>query len=322
MKIVLSSGHGKHIRGASGIIDEVDEARKVVDQVAIDLAELGVDVTTYHDDISDDQSENLNRIVDFHNAQGPHDWDVSVHFNAYEPTDEPMGCEVLHAGSHGTMASDVSATMAFVAGFIDRGAKVREDLFFLNSTNEPAILIETCFVDSSADVGQYQNFFGAICSAIAETLAGETREEVERPEQPMNTVRFYGKCSHFGGPDDMGVDADEGLAFIYSYEQAPHLFLREQPPGTSGLARRLDPEVYYVACRWDYYSTPKDMLDDKDKLALVRAKNGETRLAWPSDWGPHEDTGRAADISPGLMDSLEIDTDDEIEVIYPIIVER
>src|SRR3974390_3877046 len=119
MKIVISSGHGKHIRGASGLIDEVDEARKVVDQVAIELAELGVDVVTYHDDVSDDQTENLNRIVDVHNAQGPHDWDVSVHFNAYEPTDEPMGCEVLHAG-HDAMAADISATMAFVAGFIDR----------------------------------------------------------------------------------------------------------------------------------------------------------------------------------------------------------
>ena len=29
--IVLSSGHGKYVRGASGIIDEVDEARRVVD---------------------------------------------------------------------------------------------------------------------------------------------------------------------------------------------------------------------------------------------------------------------------------------------------
>ena len=29
--IVISSGHGLKVRGASGIIDEVDEARKVVD---------------------------------------------------------------------------------------------------------------------------------------------------------------------------------------------------------------------------------------------------------------------------------------------------
>ena len=28
-RIVISSGHGKYVRGASGIIDEVDEARRV-----------------------------------------------------------------------------------------------------------------------------------------------------------------------------------------------------------------------------------------------------------------------------------------------------
>ena len=29
--IIISSGHGKYIRGASGYLDEVDEARRVVD---------------------------------------------------------------------------------------------------------------------------------------------------------------------------------------------------------------------------------------------------------------------------------------------------
>ena len=59
MKVVISSGHGKHIRGASGYIDEVDEARKVVETVADYLRENDVEVTTYHDNVSDDQSENL-----------------------------------------------------------------------------------------------------------------------------------------------------------------------------------------------------------------------------------------------------------------------
>jgi hypothetical protein len=99
---------------------------------------------------------------------------------------------------------------------------------------------------------------------------------------------------------------------------ATHLFLPEQPPGTTGLARRLDPTQFYVACRWDYETTPKDMLADQDIRALVRAKKtGRHFLAHPADWGPHEDTDRAADISPGLMAALGIETDDEIEVIYP-----
>ena len=33
--IIISSGHGLKVRGASGILDEVDEARKVVETVAV-----------------------------------------------------------------------------------------------------------------------------------------------------------------------------------------------------------------------------------------------------------------------------------------------
>ena len=60
------------------------------------------------------------------------------------------------------------------------------------------------------------------------------------------------------------------------------------------------------------------MLASHDKMALVRAKHsGRTALAWPADWGPHENTNRAADLSPALMAQLELETDDEVEVIYP-----
>jgi hypothetical protein len=132
-------------------------------------------------------------------------------------------------------------------------------------------------------------------------------------------VTFTGTCSSFGGPDDEGVSPDEGLAFFYELDDAPHLFLDEQPEGTTGLARRLDPQLYYVACRWDYDITPKDMLADATKFALVSAvKTGRSFLAWPADWGPHIDTNRAADISPGLMQALGITTDDEVRVIYPV----
>jgi len=81
--IVISSGHGKKIRGASGYLDEVDEARRVVEKVATYLRSAGVTTTVFHDDVSTTQSDNLNRIVNFHNAQPSHDLDVSVHFNAY-----------------------------------------------------------------------------------------------------------------------------------------------------------------------------------------------------------------------------------------------
>jgi hypothetical protein len=112
------------------------------------------------------------------------------------------------------------------------------------------------------------------------------------------------------------VSPSEGLAFIYEYEQRPDLFLPSQPPHTSGLARRLDPDVLYVACRWDYGRTPKPMLADKTFKARVSAESRRFD-AWPADWGPHQSTGRIADLSPRLMEMLGVATDDVVEVVYP-----
>jgi N-acetylmuramoyl-L-alanine amidase len=320
MKIVISSGHGKYVRGASGILDEVDEARLVVDRVAKELRNRDVEVITFHDDVSQSQNENLNRIVDFHNAQGPHDLDVSVHFNAYVETTKPMGCEVLYV-TQSALAADVSALIAEVGQLIDRGGKRRDDLFFLNNTAEKSILIETCFVDSEADAALYEENFDAICDAIATAISGIDQEGVERPDRPQrpdDEVLFQatGKCSHFGGPNDEGVSPSEGLAFIYDVMEAPHLFLPYQPADTTGLARRLNPYIHYVACRWDYSKTPKEML--RDGVALVRVPNTDLALtAFCADWGPNDATGRVADLSPGLLADLGLTTDDEVEVIFP-----
>jgi N-acetylmuramoyl-L-alanine amidase len=322
MRIVISSGHGKFVRGARGDpvppnLDEVDEARRVVENVANYLEEARVDVITFHDDVSQSQGENLDRIVDFHNSQDDHELDVSVHFNAYEQTNKPMGTEVLWVTQE-DLARKVSAAIAGAGGFTDRGPKYRDDLAFLNGTREKALLIETCFCDSVADSELYREYFDEICSAIAEAISGEDIAEGPEPPEPEGEVLFStrGRCSYFGGPRDTGVDADEGLAFFYEVEDAPHLFLPHQPPGTGGLARRLNPGLFYVACRWDYSETPKDYLANPQRQALVRAQ-GREFLAWPADWGPNENTGRVADLSPGLMRALGLETDDEVEVIYP-----
>jgi len=311
--IAMSSGHGKLVRGASGYLDEVDEARRMVEAVAAELISRGVMINTFHDDISTTQNENLERIVNWHNAQ-QRDLDISVHFNAYETCDKPMGTEVLYV-SQPELAEDLSAVISEAGGFLDRGPKERTDLYFLNNTNRPAVLIETCFVDSSVDAELYKENFDDICTAIADVI-GYDEDAEEEDEGDFYAV---GKCSWFGGPQDGGVSPDEGLAFLYEYEDAPHLFLDEQPPNTTGLARRLDPSRPYIACRWNYDMTDKEMLADPHNYAQVFAKKtGRQALAWPADWGPHEDTGRVADLSQGLMHRLGIDTDDEVEVIYPV----
>jgi hypothetical protein len=132
------------------------------------------------------------------------------------------------------------------------------------------------------------------------------------------TLNLRGRVSWFGGPLDDGVSPSENLAFIYDIYTAPHLFLAVQPEGTSGLARRLNPSVPFIATRWDYNVFPKVMLASMDYVALVRAPaTGRQFRAWPADWGPGEQTGRVADISAGLMEYLGILTDDDVEVVFP-----
>jgi N-acetylmuramoyl-L-alanine amidase len=310
--VVISSGHSKYVRGASGVLDEVNEARRVVEHIADELIDLGVEVITFHDDISQTQSENLETITSFHNAQ-TRDLDVSIHFNAYVETMKPMGTECLYV-SQTSLAQQVSSAIAS-CGFVNRGAKKRTDLYFLNNTEMPAILIEVCFVDSHTDAEVYNANFDKICEYIAVVLSGDESIAPAPPDIGIQ-VGLRGKVSWFGGPNDKGVASDEDLAFIYEVDQAPHLFLPYQPPNTTGLARRLDPHAHYIACRWDYDSTPREQL--LEDVALVRSlKTGRALTAYPSDWGPHVDTGRVADISPGLMEALGIQTDDEIEVIFP-----
>lgn len=174
--ITISSGHGLYVRGAAGYLDEVNEARRVVNKVAEYIKQIGCKVTVIHDDVSTTKAQNITNgkssyLVSKHNAS-VRDLDVSVHFNAYTTTQNPMGTEVLHL-TQPTDATKLSSAIATAGGFKNRGAKKRTDLSFLNNTTKPALLIEVCFVDSKADADLYNKNFDKICRAIAETLTGE-----------------------------------------------------------------------------------------------------------------------------------------------------
>src|SRR5262245_29133892 len=322
MRIAISSGHGKYVSGAVGPspwgLHEHNEAVRVVDAVTPQLNSGGNSAVSYEDTTSRTQQENLNRIVNWHNSQ-TRDYDVSVHFNSNGTTTGTRGCEVYYY-SQQALAASVSSAMSSGAGFTNRGAKKNTGLYFLNSTNKPAILLEVCFVNAQGDVNLYQQNFAPLCTAIAQSILGQAVPEPVPPEPPSAMFRAEGRMSWFGGPNDTGVSASEGLAFIYNYNEAPHLFLPTQPPNTTGLARRLNPDIFYVACRWDYNVTPKTTLARPSVQALVSA-NGKAFFAWPADWGPHGDTNRVADLSPGLCSALGLTTDDTCEVIYPAPVE-
>lgn len=319
--IVISSGHGKYIRGASGYLDEVDEARRVVDKVAELLKDAGVNVKTFHDNTSHDQNTNLNTIVNYHNAQ-TRDLDVSVHFNAYNTTSKPMGTEVFY-GSPRDLANELSQNMASTLGLPNRGGKDGGGLFFCNNTEEPALLLEVCFVDSSADAAAYEDHFDGLCRTIATTLSGGDVEEApperperppffpERPEGPMPVVTKVWKnitATKFGGTEDYNVSAyDENLvlndtdlyvALPYRFEGLrPLVTVVNRETGKTATAEIWDVGPWMISD--DYW------INNARPIAETCNHEGTPLPSGPNEGKvPTNDAG--IDVSPRLDDILEL----------------
>ena len=187
MKIVISSGHGLHVRGAKGFIDEVDEARLVTDKVAQILNHANISADVFHENYARTQRDNLNAIIRHHNKHH-RDLDVSIHFNAVAGVrDEGIGVEVCYAKGNEDMriiASRIAGAISSASGLKLRrgdGSFPRADLGFLNNTNiNKAVLIEVCFVNSREDVRLYQLHFDDICKGIARAVSG-----CELPQPPF-----------------------------------------------------------------------------------------------------------------------------------------
>jgi hypothetical protein len=128
--------------------------------------------------------------------------------------------------------------------------------------------------------------------------------------QPITT--YHGPISTFGGPQDTGVAHDEGLAliewndldewwfrYLFNFRLDKHF----------GLARNLNPEAFYVACRWDYNVTSRELLR-RCFVTLTGIKSPHTIFARPADWGPNARIKRTIDMSPGCAAKLKLATGD------------
>lgn len=130
--------------------------------------------------------------------------------------------------------------------------------------------------------------------------------ETVKPDRPV-LFRVQGKMSTFGGPRDTGMSDSEGLAVYQggADQLVQHLGADFLLPGShGGLGHRLNPEKFYVACRWPVNKYP--FLRD----AVAWVGNGKvSERAHAVDWGPNPNTGRVADLSPGLARELGLETD-------------
>lgn len=186
MRIAIRGGHCPKVTGASALINELTEDRKVKDAVIKYLKQLGheiLDVTPPDSTVtsSEDLSYGVNKANNWRA-----DLFVSIHFNkAYDSYNGALGSEVCVYSTY-DIAQRVVDTLASL-GFKNRGQKVRTGLYELKYTNMKSMIVETCFVEATEDVELYKKLgVDVIGKAIAEAISNSNIETEVTQETPKS----------------------------------------------------------------------------------------------------------------------------------------
>lgn len=152
----IHAGHSIVCRGATGLLDEVEENRKVL-KTLLKLFSKNKHFTVY--DCTDDEgktaNENLATIVAKCNEHTV-DWDISIHLNAgrNDSTGDGKtgGVEVwTYPGNRVGLCEKICDEISKTLDITNRGVKQSKDYYILKHTKAPAMIIECCFVDDKDD---------------------------------------------------------------------------------------------------------------------------------------------------------------------------
>lgn len=186
MKIAIRGGHCPKVPGASGILNEVVEDRKVKDAVIKYLRQLGHEVydVTPPDSMATSSGDLAHGVNEANRLKV--DIFASIHFNAFNGS--ASGTEVCVYSPH-DYAQRVVDNLTKL-GFKYRGQKTRTNLYELKNTSMKAMIVEVCFVDSSIDAEIYKRVgHDAVGKAIAE---GIVNQKVPAPAPaPSNSTGYY-----------------------------------------------------------------------------------------------------------------------------------
>lgn len=186
MKIAIRGGHCPKVPGASGILNEVVEDRKVKDAVIKYLRQLGHEVydVTPPDSMATSSGDLAHGVNEANRLKV--DIFASIHFNAFNGS--ASGTEVCVYSPH-DYAQRVVENLTKL-GFKYRGQKTRTNLYELKNTSMKAMIVEVCFVDSSIDAEIYKRVgHDAVGKAIAE---GIVNQKVPAPAPaPSNSTGYY-----------------------------------------------------------------------------------------------------------------------------------
>lgn len=172
----VHGGHSLQCRGASGFLDEVNEDRKVKNKVIELLRAAGHTVYDCTDDIGRTQGQNLNNIKNKCNVHNV-DLDISIHLNSgrNDPSGDEKtgGVEVWNYNDKTAAISDrICDSISTALSITNRGSKYTHELYILNNTKAPALLVECCFVDDKDD---YNHWDADKCAeAIVAGITGGT----------------------------------------------------------------------------------------------------------------------------------------------------
>lgn len=181
----VHGGHSLKCRGASGLLDEVNEDRAVKNKLIELLRSNGYTVYDCTDDYSTTQSANLSSIVSKCNAHTV-DLDISIHLNSGRNDSggdgkcggvEVYGYDDRIYGVAYKIAENISNTLGI--GFHGSPVKYRKDLYVLRKTKAKAILIECCFVDDKDDANHWNATKCAM--AIASALGCKINVSTVKP---------------------------------------------------------------------------------------------------------------------------------------------
>ena len=221
MKINVHAGHTKQSgkspgagSARTGVYESVED-RKIKDEVIRLLKERG---HTVYDCTSEGSTmrDNLQRICAKCNDHKV-DLDVSIHLNCFNGSGHGTETWIYSSSSKAkSYAQKITKNLASL-GFTNRGVKVTQNLYFLNHTNAPALLIETFFCDNTTDCNIYKKKgYKEIALQIAKGIdskVGTKKEENKKPSTPAQNTST-GKKAYTGklpsktvGPN-MGTKAD------------------------------------------------------------------------------------------------------------------
>jgi len=184
----IHAGHSLICRGASGVLDEVTEDRKVKNTVVELLRTAGHTVYDCTDDSGRTAGENLSAIVAKCNTNTV-DLDVSIHLNAgrgdTEGDNRTGGVEVWgYNDDTKDVGTRICAEIAAALGITNRGFKTNQGYYVLKHTKAQAIIIECAFVDDKDDADRWNA--EKCAQAIVKGITGSIVAAATQTSQPVH----------------------------------------------------------------------------------------------------------------------------------------